>query len=180
MKKRNQRKPSADRTRGRPAKSSLQARVLLVVGATLLTLGCSGGPERPVVQYVEGVVTLDGEPLAAANVTFVPRVSGVELVASGLTDEQGKYRLTSLRGGRIGAGAVAGEYGVSIDKLIDTRKDPGGLPPKPGDIVQAVPEAYTNPSTSGIEVTVRQGRNRGGEFDFHLTKEFTGAGSGRR
>lgn len=162
-------------------------RIFLIFCASVAAFGCGGGPRRPVVQYVEGVVTLDGEPVDSANVTFVPQVAGEGLVASGLTDAQGRYRLSSLGGGLVGAGASAGVYDVTIEKVVDIRPPPteseagGGRarPPRPEDFLRVVPEPYGNASTSGISVIVRKGRNRGREFDFHLSSGFTGVAASR-
>jgi len=80
--------------------------VCLFLLAGLLAVGC-GGPGKPV--KVEGVVTLDDKPLPGATVTFVPKDKGRS--ASGLTESDGSFRLTTFR---TEDGALPGEYKVII------------------------------------------------------------------
>jgi uncharacterized protein (TIGR03067 family) len=61
---------------------------------------------------VEGRVTLDGKPLANATVVFVPVDKGGQR-ATGTTDQDGKYKLTTL--GKK-AGVRPGRYKVVISK----------------------------------------------------------------
>jgi len=84
----------------------LLSRAVLVLAAA----GCSGG-SNPVL--VEGVVTLDGNPLEGATVMFRPEVGRPSV---GKTDSAGKYvlRYTSERDG-----AVPGKHVVSIAMLDD-------------------------------------------------------------
>jgi hypothetical protein len=76
--------------------------------STTCLLGCGGGP-APVP--VEGTVSLDGQPLANAVVTFDPRAAA-RTVYQGVTDEAGHYALQELHGSS--AGAPAGNYRVTI------------------------------------------------------------------
>jgi hypothetical protein len=69
--------------------------------------GC-GGRERPV--KVEGVLTLDGNPLSGATVTFVPAAEG-RRPASGFTDASGTFHLTTYN---TGDGALPGEYKITV------------------------------------------------------------------
>jgi hypothetical protein len=78
----------------------------LLLGALVATAGC-GGPLKTV--KVEGVVTLDGKPLPAATVTFVPVGDG--RAASGRTEKNGHFRLTTFR---TDDGAMPGEYKVTV------------------------------------------------------------------
>jgi hypothetical protein len=64
---------------------------------------------------VEGVVTLDGAPLSDATVSFMPVGNG--RAASGLTDSNGYFRLTTFR---TDDGALAGDYKVIV--LHDERE----------------------------------------------------------
>jgi len=75
--------------------------------ATLLllgTLGCGGKNHK-----VEGIVTLDGKPLASATVTFLPEDED-GIPATGHTGEDGKFRLVN----QFGAGCRAGEYKLLV------------------------------------------------------------------
>ena len=74
--------------------------------------GCSSGPP------LEGVVTLDGKPLAFANVMLVPDGEpDTRPVASGNTDREGKFQLQRIGGD--GAAIPPGTY-----KVIVTAADP--------------------------------------------------------
>lgn len=155
---------------------------VLVVGLGAMW-GCSRGPA---VQYVEGVVTLDGEPVEGAIVTFTP--SGDGLGAAGTTDASGVYRLNPLTG-RAGGGTVMGEYLVAVRKW--EYQDPGPAP-DPSDLkayaiwqekslkaarrepVYVTPQPYGDAATSGLKATVKKGRNTGGAVSFDLKSDFTG------
>ena len=155
---------------------------VLVVGLGAVW-GCSRGPA---VQYVEGVVTLDGEPVEGAIVTFSP--SGEGLGAAGTTDASGVYRLNALTG-RAGGGTLVGDYLVAIRKW--EYRDPGPAP-DPSDQkayatwqeqslraakrepIYVTPEAYGDAATSGLKATVKKGRNTGAAFSFNLKSDFKG------
>ena len=79
----------------------------------MIAVGC--GKPGPQVQYVEGVVVLDGEPVADATVVFVPEAAD-GLVATGRTNAEGRFTLTSVRGGKPNGGALVGEYAVTFSK----------------------------------------------------------------
>ena len=88
---------------------------VLVVSAVLVPFaGCVG--KRPYGE-VEGMVTLDGQPLANVEVVFLPDPekgnTGKRSVA--LTDAQGRYRLSSDAGQE---GARAGFHRVCINDLL--------------------------------------------------------------
>lgn len=146
--------------------------------------GC--GRSGPAVQYVEGIVTLDGTPVGGAIVTFAP--SGAGLGAAGTTNALGVYRLNALSA-RAGAGTMAGDYRVAIRKW--EYLDPGPAPDPSNaeeyDRWQALsmkagrreptyvtPKAYGDAATSGLKVTVNKGRNSGDAFRFELTSDFKG------
>jgi hypothetical protein len=93
-----------------------------VIGAlsVLLISGCSESAKPYKTASVSGVITLDGQPLAAAHVTFLPvhnsgggSQSGPE--ASADTDAGGRYSLKT----------AFGDTGASVGKnrvMITTRK----------------------------------------------------------
>jgi hypothetical protein len=79
-----------------------------LAAALLLTgVGC-GRKVKPI--RVEGVVLLDDKPLKDAMVTFVPE-EGHGRVAAGLTDDDGKFELTTATSGD---GALPGNYKVTV------------------------------------------------------------------
>ena len=140
--------------------------VLFVAILAAFSFGC--GPKGPNVNHVEGIVTLDGEPVPGASVNFTPKTRSsdtedlnVPLVASGRTDANGKYLLSAMRGGKIDGGTTVGEYGVSLSKKTITNlpKDPK-VPFRGPPIYQYdVPKKFETPEDSGITVEVAKGKN---------------------
>lgn len=114
--------------------------------------GCGSGPaeELPPLATVTGTVTLDGEPLAGANVMFTPQAGGA--LSSGTTDDQGRYE---LRYGAAETGAAIGRHKVRISKHGTG-----------SDTTDAVPEKYNAATTLEREVT--EGAN---QLDFELTTD---------
>lgn len=134
--------------------------------------GC--GPKGLDVQFVEGVVTFDGEPFTDVTISFTPLDEGNPGFAA--TDANGYYRLTTL-GGEPEGGTTVGSYAVSFDKTV-----PAGRRPTQAEMAadpewessgkfdmdrveQLVPKQYVEPSTSGFTVDVKTGTNK---FDFDL------------
>jgi hypothetical protein len=130
------------------------------------------------VAFVEGLVLLDGEPVAGAMVGFSPVSAG--LPAFGKTDAAGVFHLTTARGGAEGRGAMVGEYAVTITKWRNrmegiTEPNPAleaELSKLPPDYI--VPKAYGDKATSGLNATVKPGRNVGPEFRYELKSDFKG------
>ncbi len=124
--------------------------VALFLGAVA---GCGGGLE---LAPASGKVTLDSRPLADAAVNFVPVDGGP--VASGVTDDQGRFSLATVNR----PGAVPGRHRVTVTKQIvtgiaeDGTVEPGGV-----QIEWIVPQRYAKPDTSGLTATV------GGEQQEH-------------
>jgi hypothetical protein len=117
---------------------------------------------------VSGKVTLKEKPIEGARVVFVAKEAG-GLPASGITDEQGVYQLTTFE---AGDGALAGEYLVKVAKYDNWR---AAAPPpdakeisyeeeqklefaadeKPHPVARSVlPKKYDNEGTSGLAHTV--------------------------
>jgi hypothetical protein len=92
----------------------------------LLLLAASGCGRRMV--KLEGKVTLDGQPLEGATVTFNPQGGSGES-ASGLTGSDGVFYLTTRTSGD---GVAAGSYKVTITKSA-VSDVPGGDQPNPTD-----------------------------------------------
>lgn len=157
---------------------------LAVLGIVIAAvLGCNRGPA---VQYVEGVVTLDGQPVEGAIVAFTPSGSG--LGAAGTTNASGVYRLNPLTG-RAGSGTLVGDYVVAVRKWRS--EDPGPAPDENDSRAYAAwqqrmlkadsreptyitPKAYGDAATSGLKATVKKGRNTGAAFNFDLKSDFKG------
>ena len=132
----------------------------------LILAGCIGSdPSAPKLVPVTGAVTLDGKPLAGAEVGFVPTGDTKGFGSVGKTDGEGKYKLTSARGGE---GAVAGNYKV----VISRRLMPDGSAPPSGDKApmesaarESLPTKYSMKGQTTLTATVPDG---GGPVDFAL------------
>jgi len=147
---------------------SIACFVPLLLIVTLIGCGSDGGLR---VEFVEGIVTLDGEPVAEASVMFVPTADGQGTeTAMGMTNERGVYRLSSMNGKPL-AGAVAGEYKVLLSKIqaeslsegMEYGTDMGYAVPYRQ--THLLPEIYRDPGNPQFTETVKRGRNK---FDFEL------------
>lgn len=130
--------------------------LLLIV---LLTGGCSGRP-RNFAKKVSGRITLGGQPLAGAWVTFTPVEGGSPSFAR--TNENGEYNLVWAQvGGRSIEGAQIGEHVVTITTFQEG--DPDADPPVPA-VPEKVPLKYRQES-GRLKATVQKGVNT---IDFEL------------
>lgn len=131
--------------------------------------GCTGGdpgePLDPTVP-VSGTVTLDGNPLASATVTFVPQGSGTECIGS--TDDSGKYTLRQPHGAE---GAPVGNYKVAISQFL--RGDGTPLPEdgagEGGVATESLPPRYSDPLETILTASVPEGGSDA--INFELTSE---------
>jgi hypothetical protein len=119
------------------------------------------------VEYVEGIVTMDGIPLDNASVQFVSKTEGQGEAAGGYTDVNGKYTLSSMNGDP-GKGALQGDYIVLITKTISIPipgavHNEGDAPPE--ESKELVPAVYNNRSKPLLEATVVKGKNK---FNFDV------------
>jgi hypothetical protein len=124
--------------------------------------GCGGSdaPEGPKLAEVTGKVMLGDEPLAAADVTFVPTGTTDGIGGSVRTDETGAF--ADVLYARGGTGLPTGTYKVSVSK----RMMPDGTPVPEGDETPAIespaketlPPYYSNPEKSKLEVVIEEGK----------------------
>jgi len=144
---------------------------ILVALSTFVTVGivltgCSTG--RPKTYQVTGTVTMKGQPVAGAAITFVPTGNEGE-AASAITDSDGKYALTTWQ---AGDGARPGEYRVKVSKQEQQTVDPSKMvknlsieeeqkiyvenkkPPPPAKSL--IPSKYQDDQTSGLIHKVEQ------------------------
>ena len=170
---------------------SRRGRLWMAVALTVvpLVVGCSRNGNGPDVQFVEGRLLLDGEPLALAYVGFNPD-GGEAIPAGGQTDDAGFFKLTSTRAGARDRGATVGRYVVTVRKFRNRVAELGDRPDPEGDpaahekflaeeqrVSQLPPEslspkAYGDKTTSPLRAEVKKGRNT---FTFELSKDFTPA-----
>lgn len=108
-------------------------RLLSIALACVAMLGCSGSVQ---MGQVTGVVTLDGQPVAGAQVTFSPRQGGWE--SSGITDQEGRYALEYAFGK---TGAVVGTHHVCITTERRANKDSDEQ-----DVAESIPNVYNEQS----------------------------------
>src|SRR5262249_16316071 len=142
--------------------------------ALLALGGCAKSP--PPVTEVEGVVMLDGNPLPNARVEFVPQLSdfGAEMNSSGITDEQGKFRLICNH--QQQTGAVVGKHRVLVtDRPLprelrgqDERSQRGA-----GEFLaklknRPIPASYGNVSQTPLEVEVKADQK---SYTLNLTRK---------
>lgn len=112
----------------------------LVLAAVLApgAAGCSAG-DGPQKYAVNGVVTVDGQPLADVAVTFQP------------ASPQARPEGASIRDGRFKLQAVTGSYKVSI-----SAPRPASEKPKPGSLgvvfVESLPASYNTATTLTADV----------------------------
>lgn len=177
-----------DRAAFLPSRGSVAA---LIVGLAL-GAGC-GRHAGPVVQFVEGLVLLDGQPLEGATVGLSPVEGSPGLPAYARTDARGVFRVTSTRGGRRDAGAAAGDYIVTIEKVVaedapeveDDEKRSAAVK-KPARAASrrqpwnVVPGIYGETETSPLRATIQSGRNVGSAFVFDLKTDGTSSVAPRR
>lgn len=148
---------------------------VLAIALVALTLGgCSKNSGRPKVYPVSGTVKFKGEPVANANIVFLPEGSSPRNPA-GTTDAQGNFKLTSYD---TNDGAVAGDYiviivpGASTDgKKPEERTAQDLINLGPGGKIegQAIfPPKYSDKKTSGLQRSVVAGDAN--NFNFDLTE----------
>ena len=115
--------------------------------------GCTASPPGPAV---EGVVTLDGKPLAGANVQLVPQGETSGQTGFGKTDAAGKFAIASADGKQ--RGAAPGDYKVVISKHV--KPDGTDYVPKPDEdpmlanYKELLPAVYSNPEQTKLKATV--------------------------
>lgn len=120
--------------------------------------GCGGGSDAPPIAPVSGTLTVKGQPKADVNVKFFPDSGGRP--ASGRTDAEGKFVLTTLN---TGDGAPVGTHKVSLSGA-GALKDWGiNGPPMPGmpgyeewnrEQKSGIDQKYADAETSGLVYTV--------------------------
>lgn len=144
--------------------------LVCLVFCLLCSVGC-GPRSRVPINYVEGVVTVDGTPRKGVSVIFIP--PGVDPGyegAAGTTDENGVFKVTSLNG-LPEKGAMAGDFSV-IFYLTELKKfdkpvyDDTLAMMVREKMVNVLPPKYQNDETTPIKATVVKGKNH---FEFALS-----------
>ena len=147
-----------------------RARGFPVWASLALLCGCTSAAVDPFTTVetvpVEGTVTLDGEPVASADVTFVPDGKAQGYGAFGKTDEAGHYVLQLSAGPNSKPGAIPGKYQVRMMQLLNSE----GGPLNPADKTQqaggdGIPLKYNDPLKPALTAVVPED---GGTIDFEL------------
>ena len=125
-------------------------RLLVVLGIAVLATGCGGGSAD--LGLVEGAVTLDGVPLAGANVGFQPAEGSASY---GVTDAAGHYELYFAGDTK---GAKIGSHTVRIRTPSPSEDDPQQHP--------QIPAKYN--TQTELTATVEKGPNK---IDFTLASK---------
>src|SRR5262245_689213 len=140
--------------------------------AGVLAFGCSSSTGRAPTYPVSGTVTMKGQPLAAATVVFVPADGATQEPATGITDAEGKFKLSTFL---ADDGAQAGDYRIKVskfdikkptkeeqDKYVSVEEEqkmqfPDDKPTPP--LKNILPTKYANEASSGFTHTVTKGKN---------------------
>ncbi len=143
-------------------------RVTAACLASLCLCGCDSGPKAryDTVELVPatGKVTLDGEPLAAAVVSFEDPANGT--FSCGVTDGSGVYKLQL---DSVKSGVTMGKKSVRISTAtkilgVNAAQDPNESPEgKPAPEPEKVPEKFNKKSELTTEVVSNQT-----EYNFEL------------
>jgi hypothetical protein len=134
---------------------------------SLLLLGCSRG--GPATHRVSGKITYKDQPVADAQIGFVPiDTTGEVKPARGQTDASGNYTLSTYLGpGDDASGAMAGSYKVTVTKGLP--QDKVVTYEEMANFKSEIPEHYadTAQTTLTAEVTAGGANN----FDFTLEEK---------
>lgn len=135
----------------------------------LALCGCNGSPPLPKMQTlpVTGKVTLDGTPLAGADVLFTVPDPPATFFAT--TKDDGTYQLQAPEGSEAG---LKGRCNVTISRMVKPDGSPldlakGELPALVGALEQ-LPQKYSMPGMSELTADVPEG---GGSFNFDLSSK---------
>ena len=128
---------------------------LCLIVVMLVTDGCGGGPaDAPDLGQVTGTVTLDGKPLAGAEVQFLPEDGRP---STGVTDAAGKYELAytgESRGAKIGKHRVQIRTGRYVEKENgETEMTEESLPAKYHDKSELTADVVAGENTVNFDLT---------------------------
>jgi hypothetical protein len=130
----------------------LTRRFLLLASVLALVAGCGGNGVVPVA----GTVTLDGKPLADANIVLAQLRATDPGPFVGKTDAEGKYTLGAATS--PGSGAAVGEYRLMITTVTGGSMEDSPLPTEK----EVVPGEYRNGT---MKFTVPAGGTQDATFD---------------
>lgn len=143
---------------------------LLFICCLCLFVSCARGPDRPATWKVHGVITLDGQPVSDAIVSFIANDN--QRPANGFTDSTGSYELTTFS---RGDGAMEGTFRVTVVKYekraakaatSNEEYVPAG-PGRPNDRgpKNILPKQYADQINTPLTATVQSKRDNPISFD---------------
>lgn len=133
-------------------------RFIAAVAIVAALSGCGGGPRRPDVVAIHGVVTLDGNPVPDAIVEFVPEKGRP---SEGVTDASGRYDLDYTQSQK---GAITGKHTVKITTFREEIRLEGKITQK--GVRESIPPQYNSQSKLTADVT-----SESSEVNFTLTSK---------
>lgn len=136
-------------------------RLLAWIGLVAVIGGCGSGPK---LNPVAGTVKYKGNTVAGATVAFRPQDAANKTIATGTTDAQGRFELTTYQAGK---GAMAGKYKATVTRFTTPGSGGGG---GAGDMKAAfgqktpverneLPPKYADEARTPLEPTVVPGKN---------------------
>jgi hypothetical protein len=132
----------------------------------LISAGCGSSSSEFEIAPARGTVTIDGKPLANAKITFAPEHGPS---ANAESDTSGAFVLSS--NGK-GDGAVVGRHTVTVTARGSSHEDMKGSPLMPVPGQSLIPVTYGDPTTSGLEFEVAEGRDN--TFEIQLSSQAAG------
>lgn len=131
--------------------------VFAVLSCLLVLSGCSD-PGFQIAKTVEGSITLKGQPLEKVRVEFWPLSNGPQSAA--LTDDQGRFVLSTLDG--LETGAVIGKHKVVLRDMSIIKVPFRGRANEDVDMTGGekprIAAKYTNATTTPLEIEIKGDR----------------------
>jgi hypothetical protein len=123
------------------------------------------GPSGPALTRVTGIVTMDGKPVASADVTFHPSTKQAS-PAFGRTDRLGHF---DMKTGGTGKGVMIDEYRVTVTKITSEEKimspdeaktftNKEGKAPPAAKPTNVLPEIYASADKTPLRAPVKSRR----------------------
>ena len=128
----------------------------LVLLSLIVLTGCQKGDGNV---YVTGDVIYGGQPLPGATVVFTAESASSGEDASGETDEEGRFVLTTVTG-KSGSGTKPGEYRVAVTKKnvewdgVSYLQRAGRDPVPDVKVSDMLPRSYSSYTTTPLRATV--------------------------
>lgn len=135
--------------------------------AVILPFAAGCGGNDPNLGQVQGVVTLDGQPLADATVILV---QGQGRPAAGITDAAGRYQV-ALTGNRQGTAPGINKVQIITERGPGETEDGQPIPPTP----ERLPSRYNAQTELAVEVKAGELT----EANFELTSANQAKGNSR-